>query len=75
MQLNFEISEDPAVLTKLKTIQGIGSRSFEKVKEFLQTGSLTRIREFQTDPQRVAMKEMMGIWGVGRVKVCFPSLL
>jgi DNA polymerase/3'-5' exonuclease PolX len=69
MNLSFEISNNSDTLERLRTVKGIGSSSFEKIKEYLSTGSLSRIREFQTDPQRVAMKNMMDIWGVGRVKV------
>lgn len=69
MNLNFEISDDPDTLARLKAVKGIGSGSIDKINEYFSTGSLSRIREFQTDPKRVAMKNMMDIWGVGRVKV------
>ena len=70
MNLDFEIADDSDILEKLRAIKGIGSRSFDKITEYLSTGTLSRIQEFQTDPRRVAMKNMMDIWGVGRVKVC-----
>lgn len=68
MNLDFEISRDPETLRRLSGIIGIGTGSMNKIKEYLETGTLTRIREFETDPQRVAMKKLMDIWGVGRVK-------
>jgi hypothetical protein len=69
LNLNFEVSDDPETLERLRNVTGIGSSSFVKIKEYLRTGSLSRIVEFQTDPRRIAMKNMMDIWGVGRVKV------
>jgi DNA polymerase/3'-5' exonuclease PolX len=68
--LNFEISDDPDTLERLREVKGIGSSSFDKIKEYLSTGTFSRIKEFETDPRRIAMKNMMDIWGVGRVKVC-----
>jgi DNA polymerase/3'-5' exonuclease PolX len=67
--IDFEIVNDPDVLKMLKGVKGIGASSLEKIQEYLSTGSMSRIKEFETDPRRVAMKKMMDIWGVGRVKV------
>jgi DNA polymerase/3'-5' exonuclease PolX len=53
----------------LKDVKGIGPSSLEKIEEYFRTGSMSRIKEFETDPKRIAMKKMMDIWGVGRVKV------
>ena len=67
--INFEIANNPDALELLKGIKGIGASSREKIQEYLNTGSMSRIKEFEIDPKRVAMKKMMDIWGVGRVKV------
>jgi DNA polymerase/3'-5' exonuclease PolX len=65
--LDYEISHD--TLDRLAGIKGIGTSSLDKIREYLDTGKLSRIEEFQTDPKRIAMKQMMDIWGVGRIKV------
>lgn len=67
--LDFEINNDPQTLSRLRKIKGIGSNSIDKIQEYLKTGALRRIGEFNTDPKRVAMKNMMNIWGVGRKTV------
>jgi DNA polymerase/3'-5' exonuclease PolX len=65
--LDFEISHD--TLDRLRRIKGIGASSADKAREYLETGNLSRIKEIKTDPRRIAMKQMMDIWGVGRIKV------
>jgi endonuclease III len=67
--LDFEIRNDPQTLNRLRKIPGIGSNSVDKIQEYLETGSLCRIEEFNSDSTRVAMKNMMSIWGVGRKTV------
>jgi DNA polymerase/3'-5' exonuclease PolX len=66
--LDFEVKDDPEILKRLKAIKGFGDSSLQIVKEYLQTGSSSRVREFETNKQRVAMKAMMNIWGVGRAR-------
>lgn len=66
--LSFEVTNDPRVLQRLKSIRGFGTGTMDKIDEFLETGDISRIMEFETDPKRIAMKKMMDIWGVGRVK-------
>ncbi len=68
--LDFEIKDDPQTLERLRNISGIGSNSVDKIQEYLESGTVTRIEEFKSDPKRVAMKNMMNIWGVGRKTVC-----
>ena len=68
-KLDFEIFNDPKVLNMLGSIKGIGPSTLDKIKEYLETGTLSRIHEFNTDPKRVAMRKMMNIWGVGRASV------
>jgi DNA polymerase/3'-5' exonuclease PolX len=65
--MNFKITLD--TLDRLGKIKGIGASSLDKVREYLETGKLSRIKEFRTDSRRIAMKQMMDIWGVGRIKV------
>jgi hypothetical protein len=67
--LDFEIRNDPQTLNRLREIQGIGSNSVDKIQEYLETGTLGRINEFNSDSKRIAMKNMMNIWGVGRKTV------
>jgi DNA polymerase/3'-5' exonuclease PolX len=67
--IDFDIVDDPIVMKKLRGVKGIGASSVGKIQEYFNTGSMIRIKEFETDPKRVAMKKMMDIWGVGRVKV------
>jgi DNA polymerase/3'-5' exonuclease PolX len=67
-QLDFEVKNDPDVLNRLKQIQGFGDSSMQIITEFLETGRSSRIQEFETNKERVAMSVMMNIWGVGRVR-------
>ena len=67
--IDFDIVNNPDAFELLKGVKGIGASSREKIQEYLSTGSMSRIKEFETDPRRIAMKKMMNIWGVGRVKV------
>lgn len=71
--LDFEITNDPDTLSRLRRISGIGSNSVDKIQEFLETGRIARFEEFNSDPQRVSMRNMMGIWGVGRKTVRFSA--
>lgn len=69
VNLDFEITDHPDTLRRLSNIKGIGANSVAKIKEILETGTVARIAAFHTDPDRVAMSNMMAIWGVGRKKV------
>jgi len=71
MHLDFEITNDPECFTRLLKVSGIGSRTVAKIHEYFQHGNFDRIVEFQKDPQRIAMKNLMGIWGVGEKTVSF----
>ncbi len=68
-QLDFEIRDDPAMLSKIRKIPGFGDSTLRMIQEYLSTGTFQRIEAFEADPDRIAMKRMMSIWGVGRVKV------
>jgi DNA polymerase/3'-5' exonuclease PolX len=68
LNLDFEVASDYATLRRLREIKGFGKSVVEKIQECLETGTVSRIKEFQNDPQRVAMKNLTSIWGVGTVK-------
>lgn len=73
--LEFEITDDPALLTKIRQIRGFGDSTLRMIQEFLSTGTFQRIDAFEADRDRIAMKRMMAIWGVGRVKVNTRQIL
>ncbi|CAB9516324.1 DNA polymerase lambda [Seminavis robusta] len=65
--LDFEVNTD--TLKLVEKINGIGKSTLGKIEEILSTGTLERITVFQTlDKDRVAMREMMAIWGAGSKK-------
>eukprot|EP00934_Nitzschia_sp_Nitz4_P000280 Nitzschia sp. Nitz4//NODE_159_length_47236_cov_74.723851//38884//41271//NITZ4_additional_000015-RA//1//CDS//3329531764//280//frame0 len=68
LNLDFELSNHPAVLKRAGEVKGIGANSVAKIKEFLETNTVERIHAFKTDPDRVAMRNLMAIWGVGKSK-------
>ncbi len=68
LELDFEISNDEETQRKLKSIKGFGKSVCEKIQECIDYGTISRIQEFQSDPQRQAMKNLKDIWGVGTVR-------
>jgi hypothetical protein len=68
LHLDFEVDTDPATLRRLRGVKGFGKSVVDKIQEILNTGTVSRLQEFQNDPNRVAMKNFTDIWGVGRVK-------
>ncbi|KAG7349136.1 DNA polymerase beta palm domain containing protein [Nitzschia inconspicua] len=68
LHLDFEVDSDPATLLRLRGIKGFGKSVVDKIEEILKTGTVSRIQEFQHHPERLAMKNLTDIWGVGRVK-------
>jgi DNA polymerase beta palm/Fingers domain of DNA polymerase lambda len=68
LHLDFEVDTDPATLRRLRGVKGFGKSVVDKIEEILNTGTVSRIHEFQHHPERVAMKKLTDIWGVGRVK-------
>jgi len=62
--LPFVVSLD--TLDQLKQTQGFGPTSIAIVCDFLQGHHTGRMEALLRDPHRVAMKELMSIWGVGR---------
>ena len=68
LELEFEVSNDEATQQKLRSIKGFGKSVCEKIQECIECGTISRIQEFQSDPQRQAMKNLKDIWGVGTVR-------
>ena len=66
--LDFEVSCNPVVLKRLEKTHGFGKKVMQKVKEYFETGTCERIREFNRDQTRTSIRKMMNIFGVGRVK-------
>ena len=69
MHLDFEITNDRACFSRLLKVSGIGARTVAKIQEYFERGTFDRIVEFEKDPQRMAMKNIMGIWGIGEKTV------
>lgn len=44
---------------------GIGSRLAEKIVEIMETGSMTKLEEYQTDADIPVMDLFGKIWGIG----------
>jgi DNA polymerase/3'-5' exonuclease PolX len=53
----------------LKEIPGISNSTIAMIVEYLRTGTIGIIDRLQRDPMRIAMKNIMGIWGIGRATV------
>jgi DNA polymerase/3'-5' exonuclease PolX len=66
--LDFDATDDPAALDRLSKTKGFGATTMSIIREFLQTGTSSRIKELENDENRVVMRRMMNIWGVGRGK-------
>ena len=67
LELDFEVSDSLETQRKLQSIKGFGKSVCQKIQECIETGTISRIQEFRTDPQRMAMKNLTDIWGVGPV--------
>ena len=46
-------------------LPGIGSRLAEKIVEIMETGSMIKLEEYQTDTDIAAMDLFGQIWGIG----------
>lgn len=68
MNLDFEVSTDPETISRLKQIKGFGDGTIDKILQFLNDGKLHRIEEFQKDPDRMAIKLLTDIWGIGMAR-------
>ena len=66
--LDFEVDTDFVTQKRLRSITGFGKSVCEKIQECLSDyGTIRRIHQFENDNNRNKMKNMMDIWGVGRV--------
>lgn len=69
-KLNFEISN----ISEIKGLPGIGKGIQDKIKEFLQTGYISKVEEAKLllEPEKtdkdIAIEDFLKIWGVGPVK-------
>ena len=68
-KLNFEIKDEKQV----KNMTGIGSGIFKKIKEFIQTGHISKVEDVRsiietTGYKQKVLKRFLNIWGVGDVK-------
>ena len=68
LELDFEVDNDDETQRRLQSIKGFGKSVCEKIQECLNYGTIARIQEFKSDPQRQAMKNLKDIWGVGPVR-------
>jgi len=66
--LDFEVDKDQKTLQKLRVIRGLGDKVLEHIIEYLTSNRSTLIQQLENDPKRVAVKKLMGIWGVGPTK-------
>jgi hypothetical protein len=66
-RLGFEITIDIPTLRRLSQVRGISSSCLSIIKEFLTFQTCTRLVELKSNPERLAMKTFVNIWGVGPV--------
>jgi DNA polymerase lambda len=60
-----ESCEPIFLLQEIRQLPGIGSRLAEKIVEIMETGSMTKLEEYQTDAD-IAVMDLFGqIWGIG----------
>jgi len=55
---------------ELKEIPFVGVSTAPMIQEILRTNRLRRLEHLRTDPIRIAMRDLMAIWGVGRATAC-----
>jgi hypothetical protein len=73
--LPFLVSDEKMPLKKLlDQVPGLGNSTIAMIAEYIERGTISRIKWLKYDPTRIAMKNMMNIWGVGRVTVSLYSL-
>lgn len=66
-QIDFDIEHDSSI-RQLREIPFVGASTALMIKEIVKTGGLRRLDCFQKDPTRIAMRNLMAIWGVGKAK-------
>ena len=45
--------------------RGVGNRMLEKIEEFLRSGHVRQLQALSNNPQQLAQKELMQVWGIG----------
>lgn len=60
--LDFAICNDEESLRKLSNRKGFGKKFMRQIREFLYTGQCQLIVEFEKDPMRTNVRNMIKIW-------------
>jgi len=53
----------------IKELKGIGDKTKEKIKEFIQTGKMKIIDEIQKDEKYILNKKLNNVYGIGPAKI------
>jgi len=64
-KIDFDIVSD-TTNQELKAIPFVGVSTAQMIREIIQTNRLRRLENLRKDPIRMAMRDLMAIWGVGR---------
>jgi DNA polymerase/3'-5' exonuclease PolX len=68
--LPFPVGDSQMPLKRLiDQVPGLGNSTMAMIAEYIESGTISRIHWLKYDPTRIAMKNMMNIWGIGRVTV------
>jgi DNA polymerase/3'-5' exonuclease PolX len=51
--------------TRHKGSEGVGTRTLEKIREFLETGNVQKLQVLEAAPNAVAMNDLTQVWGIG----------
>ncbi len=60
--LDFEVSKDELSLQRLGKKKGFGKKFMKQIREFLYTGRCELIAQFEHDPMRLHVRNMIRIW-------------
>ena len=60
--LDFPVTNDEESLRRLQSMRGFGQKFMRQIREFLTTGKCQLITEFEHDPTRVYVRNMIKIW-------------
>ena len=63
--IDFDIQYD-ASIRQLREIPFVGASTAQMIQQILQTGRLRRLDSFRKDPTRIAMRNLLAIWGIGQ---------
>jgi DNA polymerase/3'-5' exonuclease PolX len=65
-QIDIDIRADPSSMTALRSIPGLcGSTTLRLIEEWRRTGTVERLCKLEMDDQRIAIRNLIQIWGVG----------